>query len=135
MQDADSWKEAREKVFQGIRQHSKQEDIRVARLEEQVRRLQSSESSSSSCWTCTRATHADGKCPGRKLECFTCGLLGHLKGSAACNRKKKAGGKKKKEKASQVDESLTDSIGRIVEVVRATGDTFKSKTAKVHMKV
>ena len=79
------------------------------------------------------------------MECFACGLTGHFKGSAACKGKKAVGGKKKKkdERANQVNEmpevtdghSDTDSIGRVVEIVRAAGDNAKNKTADVQMTV
>ena len=84
----------------------KQEDSgRVARLEEQVRRLQSTGSGSGkqgSCPTCTRPTHGKGECPGRRLECFACGQMGHFKGAAVCKGKSKGGKLKKKETAHQV---------------------------------
>ena len=128
-----------------------QEDTRVAQLEEQVRRLQTSKpGSKGSCRTCTRPTHGEGDCPGRKVECFTCGVVGHFKGSAACSKKKAAGGKKKKEvRANRVDDeskaedeskaddeaSDTDSIGRVAEMVRAAGDTRQNKTADIQLTV
>ena len=137
-----SLEQGRKKVDEINTLRGNHDDPRVARLEEQVRRLQTSKpGSSGSCRTCTRPTHADGECPGRKVECYTCGLVGHFKGSAACKKKRGSGGKKK-EKANQIDEvseanveSDTESIGRIVEVVRATGDTVKNKTADLRMEV
>ena len=126
-------------------EQGRQEDSRVARAEEKVRRLQSSKPNSVGlCQTCTRPTHANGECPGKKRECFTCGLLGHFRGSAACQGKKAAGRKKKiKGQASLVheiskanyDNSDTEGIGRIVEAVRTTGDTVKNRTANVLMTV
>ena len=137
--------QGRKKVDEINTNRTRQEDTRVARLEEQVRRLQTTRpSTSGSCQTCTRPTHAEGYCPGKKVECFMCGLVGHFKGSAACKGKKPAGGKKKKkEKANQVEElskagdeeSDTDSIGRVAEIVRATGGSKKSKTADIQLTV
>ena len=83
----------------------KDDSDRVARLEEQVRRLQSTGSGKQGlCYTCTRPTHGKGECPGRKLECYACGQMGHFRGSAACKGKSKGGKMKKKEAAHQVDE-------------------------------
>jgi hypothetical protein len=106
-------------------------NTRVARLEEQLRRLQTNRrSTSGSCQTCTRPAKAEGDCPGEKVECFMCGLVGHFKGSAPCKGQKPAGGRKKKyekdnpvEELSKADdeESDTDSIGRVAEIVRAAG--------------
>ena len=118
----------------------------MARLEDQVRRLQTTRpSTSGSCQTCTRPTHGEEDCPGKKVECFTCGLVGHFKGSAACKGKKPAGAKKTKKeaKANQVEELSqagdaggdTDGIGRVAEIVRATGDSKKSKTADIQLTV
>ena len=117
----------------------------MAQLEEQVRRLQTSKpGSKGSCRTCTRPTHGKGDCPGRKVECFTCGVLGHFKGSVACSKKKAAGSKKKKQvRANRVDDeskaddeaSDTDSIGRVAEIVRAAGDSRKNKTADIQLTV
>ena len=125
-----AFEQGRKKVEEINTNRNKQEDTRVSRLEEQVRRLQTTRSSTSgSCLTCTRPTHTEGECPGKKVECFTCGLVGHFKGSAACKGKKAAGGKKKKkEKANQVEEqtkaddeaSDTDSIGRVAEIVKSS---------------
>ena len=39
------------------------EDSRVARLEEEVKRLRTKAASSASCRSCTRPTHAEGACP------------------------------------------------------------------------
>ena len=132
--------QGRKKVEEINTNRNKHEDSRVARLEEQVRRLQTKPGTSGSCQTCTRPTHAEGECPGKKVECFSCGLMGHFKGSAACKKKKPAGGKKekKKEKANKVEEaddeaSDTDStgVGRVAEVVRAASDGKKNKTADI----
>ena len=123
------------------------QDSRVARLEEQVRKLQSIKSGTAgTCQTCTRPTHAKGECPGKKLECFACGLVGHFRGAAACKGKKAAGGKKKKKvKANQVveeeseendhDATEVEGIGRVVESVRAVGEAAKSKTADLQMTI
>ena len=127
VQDTDSWKETLGKVSKGIRQKINQAAARFKLMQNTPQSDSRRKSSSSgSCRTCTRPMHADGECPGRKVECFTCGLLGHFKGSAVCKKKKGTGGKKRKEKANQVDDELfeanedseMDSIGRIVEVVR-----------------
>ena len=70
----------------------KEDSDRVARLEEQVRRLQSMGSGSSKqglCHTCTRPNHGKGECPGRRVECFACGQMGHFRGSTACKGKGK----------------------------------------------
>ena len=73
--------QGRKKVEEINTNRNKQEDTRVSRLEEQVRRLQTTRSSTSgSCLTCTRPTHTEGECPGKKVECFTCGLVRHFKG-------------------------------------------------------
>ena len=68
--------QGRKKVDEINTSCARHEDTRVARLEEQVRRLQTSKpGSKGSCRTCTRPTHGEGECPGRKVECFTCGWL------------------------------------------------------------
>ena len=108
----------------------KSEDARIARLEEQVMILQGNMASTAGlCRTCTRATHASGECPGKKLECFACGLLllGHFKGSAVCKGKKVA--------VAEIGESDTemDGIGRVVEVVRAAGSNVKNKTTQLQI--
>ena len=131
--------QGRKKVEEINTNRNKHEDSRVARLEEQVRRLQTKPGTPGSCQTCTRPTHAEGECPGKKVECFSCGLMGHFKGSAACKKKKPAGGKKKKtERANKVEEaddeaSETDStgVGRVAEVVRSASDGKKNKTADI----
>ena len=134
--------QGRKKVDEINTSRHKHEDTRVARLEEQVRRLQTGKASTAgACKTCTRPTHGEGECPGKKVECFSCGLVGHFKGSAACKGKKPSGGKnKKKERANQVDEaedeaSDTDStgVGRVEEMVRAADGSKKSKTANIQL--
>ena len=129
VEDTDRWQQSLEKVSEGIKSQ---------------RRLQARKPSSSGfCQTCTRPTHASGECPGKRVECFTCGLVGHFKGSAVCKGKKAAGGKKKNGNAHQVDDmtevtnehSDTDRIGRVVEIVRAAGDNVKNKTADIQMTV
>ena len=77
--------QGRKKVDEINTTRTRQEDARVARLEDQVRRLQNVRPSTfGSCQTCTRPTHGEEDCPGKKGECFTCRLVGHFKGSAAC---------------------------------------------------
>ena len=136
--------QGRKKVEEINTSRHKHEDTRVARLEEQVRRLQTGKASTAgACQTCTRPTHGDAECPGKKVECFTCGLVGHFKGSAACKGKGKkpsGGKKKKKERANQVDEaedeaSDTDStgVGRVEEMVRAADGSKKSRTADIKL--
>ena len=133
------------KLMQKMPQSEDSVHLRIARLEEQVRRLQGSRpSTAGSCCTCTRPTHASGECPGKKVECFTCGLLGHFRGSAVCNGKKAAEKKKKKiEKSNRVQEvsddnesdTESDSIGRVAEIVRAAGSDVKNKTTQLQMTV
>ena len=133
-----SLEQGRRKVDEININRSKKEDCRVAKLEEQVRQLQSGRSKTSSCQTCTRPTHGPGECPGKRVECFDCGLLGHFKGSAVCKKKKNLkGGKKKKvdtrkveEPAEDTDGSDTDSIGRVTEVVRAAGEKSRATDLK-----
>ena len=90
------WQQSLDKVSRGIKRQTqkstsqgKQEDSRVDMLEEQVRRLQFKKPNSTrGCQTCTRRTHTNEECPGKKRQCFACGLVGHFRGSAACREKK-----------------------------------------------
>ena len=121
---------------------SKREEGRVARLEEQVRMLQTKpKTSTGHCQTCTRPTHAKGECLGKKLKCFDCGKTGHFQGSVACQKKKVK--PKKKDKARKVDKEMEraaadsdtgSSVGRVKEVVRAD-QASKSKIAHLQMTV
>ena len=70
------------------------------------------------CETCTFPTHADGKCPAKKLECFDCGKTGHHSGSKACkqredsrplDRKLKKEKKTQKVKEQETEDSDTDT--------------------------
>ena len=118
--------QGRKKVEEINMSRDKHEDSRVAWLEEQVRKLQTDEASTSVfCQTCTRSTHAGGECPGKKVECFSCGLLGHFRGAAVCKGKKATG--ERNEEANYVSEvsdidsdTETDSIGRVEKIGRAT---------------
>ena len=83
---------------------NKKENDRVAALEEQVRMLTAGTRSFTKkndrfdkktkggsevgkCKTCTRPTHEEGRCPGKKIECYACKKTGHFKGSEACSKK------------------------------------------------
>ena len=97
--------------------------------------------SAANCQTCTRPTHGEGECPGKKFEFFDCGKVGHFKGSAACQKKKAKN--KKKDKAHKVDEEMAKTaadsdtgslVGRVEEVVRAD-QASKSKIAHLQMTV
>ena len=124
----------------------KRKTDRMSQLEEQVRRL----TNKASCTTFTRPTHAAGECPGRKVECYDCGTKGHFKNWTACRKKKvqnkgREGKDAKKNKnlakhgdrAHKIQESETeneatsdtDSIGRVKEIVRATGSGIQSRQA------
>ena len=138
--------QGRKKVDDINATRTRQEDAKVARLEEQVRRLQNTRpNTSGSCQTCTRPTHGKGACPGKQRECFTCGLMGHFKGSAVCRGKKPADAKKTKnevkanqiEVLSQVGDEGNDTtgIGRVAEIVRATSDGTQSRNADLRMTV
>jgi hypothetical protein len=64
---------------------------RIAALEERVRALSVGKAKvDTSCRTCTRPTHAVGKCQGLKVKCFDCGAKGHFKGAKACKNPKAA---------------------------------------------
>ena len=126
------------------RMHKHNKEDRVSQLEEQVRALQAGAAGGkvrppggSSCQTCTRAKHADNKCPGVSMECFACRKKGHMKGSKACKNPKK------KEKVDQVKDSgeETDSgssVGRVTErhaeTVRQAQQT-KGRCAVVSMDI
>ena len=138
--------QGRKKVDDINTNRTRQEDARVARLEDQVKRLQTAKTNTAgSCQTCTRPTHGEGDCPGKQRECFTCGVVGHFKGSAVCKGKKPGVAKRKKNeaKANQVEEpsqvngggSDSDGIGRVSEIVRATGDGMQSRTANLRMTI
>ena len=113
---------------------SRKENERVAALEEKVRALQAKgKPRKKTCQTCTRPTHAEGKCPGKSgmLQ-----LWGHFKGSPACqNLKRKTKDNSKLEKARAIDDysqSDTDSesMGCVTtnEIVGATKDQTCRKT-------
>ena len=135
-----SLEQGKKKVDKIISSRGKPEDTRVAQLEEEVRKLKQVEvkktggAAKSTCSTCTRPTHGKGVCLGKKVECYSCGLAGHFKGSTVCKGKPEEK-KKKKEKANQVDDSEdSEGIGRISkEYVRATGTTPKSKTTDLQL--
>jgi hypothetical protein len=133
--------QGRKKVEEINMGRDKHEVSRVARLEEQVRRLQTDKASTSvSCQTCTRPTHASGECPGKKVECFACGLLGHFRGGAVCKGKKATG--ERKEEANYVSEvsdidsdTETDSIGRVEEIGRAICSRVRQEDSRVQLHV
>ena len=115
-------------------------------MEEQVKQLSMKPGS---CGTCTRPTHKAGECPGKIVECYDCGRKGHFKNSAVCRKrgKSKVKGrprkdKQQRQKSRKVDESEeettdhsdTDSIGRVVESVRASTNK-ESKAAEVKVQV
>merc|ERR1712059_56847 len=89
------------------------------------------------CDTCTRLTHGKGACPGKKVECYGCGQMGHFKGSKICKGKSEEKKKKKnKDKSYQIEDSEdSEGIGRIEEDVRAAGTTIKSRMAKLKLTV
>ena len=70
----------------------RQEQERVARLENKVKQLESHKGSKKNCHTCIRGTHK-GKCPGLEMTCFSCHKEGHMKGSRACKGPKAGKGK------------------------------------------
>ena len=93
---------------------SRKEEERVAALEEQVRALQTRRKpkKKTKCFTCTRPSHAPGQCPGKTVDCYSCGKRGHFKGSPACQKKNSKNGKNHQESSRAVAEesqSETDS--------------------------
>ena len=65
------------------------ETEKIAQLEEQFRQLQvGKKRNNGKCRTFTRGGHEGRKCPGLKLECFSCQEKGHMQGSAACKKPK-----------------------------------------------
>ena len=98
-----SLEQGKKKIDEIIATRSKMEDNRAAQLielREEVNRLKQgqgkkTEAIKSTCDTCTRPTHGKGACPGKKVECYGCGQMGHFKGS---NMQRKNGGEEEKEK-------------------------------------
>ena len=149
-----SLEQGKKKVDEIISSRGRPEDTRVAQLEEEVRKLgrqielkRTGASSTAgrgsagvSCSTCTRPTHSKGICPGKKVECYSCGLTGHFKGSTVC-KGKPAGNKTKtrRKRANQVDEleeesDAGDSIGQVSEdFIQAAGISPKIKTAEIQL--
>jgi hypothetical protein len=116
---------------------------RIAALEEQVRALAKSASpgggkKKTSCTTCTRPTHGEGKCRALTATCHVCNKVGHYKGSKACTKsgKGKASVNAVESDTEQGDkDSEAESVGRVVEEqVRASQtDQVKEDLAKVEM--
>ena len=126
----DSWDEALDKILRGISEQISQaaerfkiaQRIRVVQLKVEImklsKRIELRRTGASNntrrgsarvlCNTCTRPTHGKGICPGEKVECHSCGLTGHFKGSAC---RKLAGNKAKtgKGRANQIDRSGEES--------------------------
>ena len=101
---------------------------RVRQLEEDVRALRAGSRGDlsdkvKSCTTCTKPNHSQGKCPGAKIECFDCKVVGHFRGSIACRKKKEKKGnrKPKQQQVREVSEEEDDdtdsdvSLGRVLE--------------------
>ena len=130
---------------------------RVRRLEEQVARMQSTNSGGvEQCQTCARkGGHTEGyTCPGLKVECFDCHKKGHFRKAPVCegpdnykkekgNKKRQAGstpGKKVRKISSDEDStdtsdsSVAESINRI-EVVNAVDNDSIKKEGKVSVSV
>ena len=96
-----SLEKGKKKVDEIISSRERPEDTRVAKLEEEIRKLgkqrefkrtgvNSTAGKCSvvvSCNTCTRPTNGKAVCPGIKVECYSCRLMGHFRGSMACKRK------------------------------------------------
>ena len=106
------------------RQEQEQGKNRIAALEEQVRALAAggAQKPSSSCRTCTRGTHAEGKYKAATAQCHACQKTGHFKGAKACPLSGRGKGKVKPVRAVDTDQSQenTDSeadINRVEEVV------------------
>ena len=80
------------KVEQMRNQSSWKEDEHVTALEEKVRALWSKDRSAKkvSCLTCTRTTHEEGKCRGKKNEHYVYRRIGQVKGVTACKTKKES---------------------------------------------
>ena len=149
-----SLEQGKKKVDKIISSRGRPEDTRVAKLEEEIRKLGKQMelkrtgvnstagrgSATVSCSTCTRPTHSKVVCPGKKVECYSCGLTGHFRGSTACKRKP-AGDKAKTMtyRANQIDRleeesDEGDSIGQVSEdFIRAAEISPKSRTAKVQL--
>ena len=74
----------------------------MAKLKEEIRRLgnkrefkrtgvisMAERGIAPSCNTCitSRQTHGKAVCPGKKVECYGCRLMGHFRGFMACKKK------------------------------------------------
>ena len=122
---------------------SQSKDMR--RLEEKLRRLQSSMSGGDSikCQTCPRKHQAGYTCPGLSQTCFKCRSEGHFQGAPICKGKSEQSKsdskikdykkkKTKKVRKLQLEETEEDTesedssdgerLGRIAEKVRASKD-------------
>ena len=129
--------------FKPKQEHEKPKE-RIAALEEQVRALSKATPTGggkkkTSCTTCTRPTHGEGKCRALTATCHACHKVGHFKGSKACS---KTGGKGKatvnavESDSEQGDtDSEAESVNRVTEEqVRASRtDAINEDLAKVEM--
>ena len=126
----------------------RQENDRVAKLEEEVRALKAlgkpggKQGSESSCGTCTRPTHGAGKCPAKEKECFACGKSGHFQYSKVCSKKedkkkfkKKTDSRKVEEENSSETESDCESTGRVIELGESVRAIGAKRSEKTHLKM
>ena len=125
---------------------------RVRKLEEQVARLQFS-NSVEQCQTCSRkGGHSEGySCPGLKVECFDCHKRGHFRKAPVCegpnnyksekkNKKKQAGNTPGKQvrKISSGEESTESSLSSEAESINrieivSSVDTEKRNEQKANV--
>ena len=81
-----------------------------------------------------RGAHNRGVCPGEKVECYSCRLMGHFKGATACK-----GRSVRKQRANHMSDSeeegnTGDKIGQVSEeFIWAVEFSPKCKTAELQL--
>ena len=92
-----SLEQIKKEIAETISSRGRPENTKVAEHEDEVKSL-GKQTDANICNTFTRrptgGAHNKGACPGKKVECYSCRLMGHLKGAIACKersaRKQKA---------------------------------------------